>query len=108
MLIVRGVTAHYDGAIVALEDVDMTVSKGGIVALLGPNGAGKTTLLKAIAGMLPFEQGDVVHHETKRHRIAPQSSVPWVKKCLRMRCTSSVKTGSAMASSERRRGNGTS
>jgi len=43
-----------------LEDVDLTVSKGDIVALLGPNGAGKTTLLKAIAGMLPFEQGDVV------------------------------------------------
>jgi branched-chain amino acid transport system ATP-binding protein len=60
MLTVKGVTAHYDGAIVALEDVDLTVSKGGIVALLGPNGAGKTTLLKAIAGMLPFEQGDVV------------------------------------------------
>jgi branched-chain amino acid transport system ATP-binding protein len=60
MLTVKGVTAHYDGAIVALDDVDLKVAKGGIVALLGPNGAGKTTLLKAIAGMLPFEQGDVV------------------------------------------------
>jgi len=29
------------------------------VALLGPNGAGKTTLLKAIAGMLPFDRGEV-------------------------------------------------
>ena len=38
----------------------------------------------------------------------PQSSALWVKKCLRMRCTSSVKTGSAMASSERGRGSGTS
>jgi len=38
MLTVKGVTAHYDGAIVALEDVDMTVSKGGIVALLVPMG----------------------------------------------------------------------
>jgi branched-chain amino acid transport system ATP-binding protein len=60
MLHVKSVSAHYDGAIVALEDVSMTVSQGGIVALLGPNGAGKTTLLKAIAGMLPFEQGDIV------------------------------------------------
>jgi len=60
MLSVEGVTVHYDGAIVALEDVSLTVARGGIVALLGPNGAGKTTLLKAIAGMLPFERGDVV------------------------------------------------
>ena len=37
-----------------------------------------------------------------------QSSALWVKKCLRMRCTSSVKAGSAIASSERGRGSGTS
>jgi branched-chain amino acid transport system ATP-binding protein len=60
MLIVRNISANYDGAIIALEGVDMTIAAGGIVALLGPNGAGKTTLLKAIAGMLQFERGEVV------------------------------------------------
>lgn len=60
MLSVTGVSVRYDKAIVALENVDFEVAKGGVVALLGPNGAGKSTLLKAIAGMLPFEQGEVV------------------------------------------------
>jgi branched-chain amino acid transport system ATP-binding protein len=60
MLEVREVSVRYDKAIVALESVDFAVEKGGVVALLGPNGAGKTTLMKAIAGMLPFEQGEVV------------------------------------------------
>ena len=60
MLKVSGVSVRYDKAIVALENVDFEVKKGGVVALLGPNGAGKSTLLKAIAGMLPFEQGEVV------------------------------------------------
>lgn len=60
MLKVSGVSVRYDKAIVALESVDFEVKKGGVVALLGPNGAGKSTLLKAIAGMLPFEQGEVV------------------------------------------------
>jgi branched-chain amino acid transport system ATP-binding protein len=60
MLSVENVSVSYDGAIVALESVSMQVLKGSIVALLGPNGAGKTTLLKAIAGMLPFERGDIV------------------------------------------------
>ena len=60
MLNVSGVSVRYDKAIVALESVDFEVKKGGVVALLGPNGAGKSTLMKAIAGMLPFEQGEVV------------------------------------------------
>jgi len=60
MLEAKGVSVRYDKAIVALEHVDFVVDKGGIVALLGPNGAGKTTLMKAVAGMLPFEQGEVV------------------------------------------------
>lgn len=60
MLSVSGVSVRYDKAIVALESVDFEVKKGGVVALLGPNGAGKSTLLKAIAGMLPFEHGEVV------------------------------------------------
>ena len=60
MLNVNNVSVRYDKAIAALENVDFFVEKGGVVALLGPNGAGKTTLMKAIAGMLPFEQGEVV------------------------------------------------
>jgi branched-chain amino acid transport system ATP-binding protein len=59
MLTVKDVSVRYDGAILALEDVTVTVPEGAVTALLGPNGAGKTTLLKAIAGMLPFEQGEI-------------------------------------------------
>ena len=59
LLTARDVCVHYDGAIAALEHIDFDVSEGGLVALLGANGAGKTTLMKAIAGMLPFERGEV-------------------------------------------------
>ncbi len=63
MLQVSDVEVHYDGAIVALQGVTFAVEAGGLVALLGPNGAGKTTLLKAVAGMLPFELGEIVRGE---------------------------------------------
>ncbi|MBI5068269.1 MAG: ABC transporter ATP-binding protein [Deltaproteobacteria bacterium] len=59
MLEARQVSLRYDGVIQAVDGVDFTVAPGGLVALLGPNGAGKSTLLKAVAGMLPFEQGEV-------------------------------------------------
>ena len=60
MLRVANVSVRYDGAIAALQGLDFAAQRGGVVALLGPNGAGKTTLLKAIAGMLPFELGEVI------------------------------------------------
>ncbi|OYX69450.1 MAG: ABC transporter ATP-binding protein [Rhizobiales bacterium 32-66-11] len=59
MLEVRGLSVRYDSVIAALEGIDFAASEGRIVALLGPNGAGKSTLLKAVAGMLPFEQGEI-------------------------------------------------
>src|ERR1700738_961343 len=48
-----------------------------------------------------FKKPDVAHGDIWLHGDLSQSSALWVKKCLRMRCTSSVKTGSAIASSER-------
>ena len=62
-LLVKGVSVHYDGSISALENIDFQVSERALVALLGANGAGKTTLMKAIAGMLPFERGEVTSGE---------------------------------------------
>ena len=40
-----------------LEDVDLKVRGGALVALIGPNGSGKTSLLLALAGLLPSVHG---------------------------------------------------
>ena len=50
--------AYSDGTN-ALDDVNLEVIEGEIIALLGPNGAGKTTLISAICGLLTYDSGRI-------------------------------------------------
>jgi manganese/zinc/iron transport system ATP- binding protein len=54
----RDVTVAY-GDRVALEDVDLDINAGALLAVIGPNGAGKSTLLKAIAGLITPVAGTI-------------------------------------------------
>ena len=47
------------GEFAALDDVNLTVAGGELLALLGPSGSGKTTLLRIIAGLDWPESGSV-------------------------------------------------
>jgi NitT/TauT family transport system ATP-binding protein len=47
------------GTLPVLDDVDLDVPGGGIVALIGPNGCGKSTLLRVAAGLLTPNGGTI-------------------------------------------------
>ena len=47
------------GNFVALDNIDLNIPTGELVALLGPSGCGKTTLLRIIAGMESADSGHV-------------------------------------------------
>ena len=48
------------GGLVAVNDVDFTVPRRGIVSLIGPNGAGKTTFFNCLTGLYKPTTGRVV------------------------------------------------
>jgi heme ABC exporter ATP-binding subunit CcmA len=49
----------YYGDYPALREIDLDIPQGSCCALLGRNGAGKTTLLRILAGLSPYQQGEV-------------------------------------------------
>jgi len=62
MLTINKLNAWY-GASHVLQDLELNVKKGELVALLGRNGAGKTTTLKSIMGLLGRTTGSIVFKE---------------------------------------------
>ncbi|WP_141005859.1 ABC transporter ATP-binding protein [Nocardioides humi] len=58
MLDLQGVTVAFDGT-VAVDDVDLAVADGAVLAVLGPSGCGKSTLLRAVAGLEPLAAGRI-------------------------------------------------
>lgn len=69
MLRVDGVTVRYGDATV-LDQFNLTVDAGEIVALVGASGSGKSTLLRAIAGIVDIDAGTIWLDDTNITRLA--------------------------------------
>ena len=59
MLKIEHLTKKYD-QYKAVDDLSLHIESGHIYGFIGHNGAGKTTTLKAIAGILPFDEGEII------------------------------------------------
>ena len=60
------------GAIVAANEVDLSLAEGEALGIIGPNGAGKTTLFGIATGTIAPDTGRVVFAGSDITRLAPE------------------------------------
>ncbi len=53
----EAIRKEYDGGVVAVHGVDLTVAAGELVVLVGPSGCGKSTTLRMVAGLETITSG---------------------------------------------------
>lgn len=83
---VRGLTKRFEGATI-YENFDLDIPKGKIISVFGPNGCGKSTLINMIAGILPYDAGQILFEgkEAKDTRIGyvfqnyREAVFPWMR-----------------------------
>jgi branched-chain amino acid transport system ATP-binding protein len=61
------------GAVVAVDNVSLTVDEGEIVGLIGPNGAGKSSLIDALTGAMKNRGGHVTFEGRSLDKLPPHT-----------------------------------
>lgn len=74
LLSLRGISKRY-GAVVAVEDVDLDIAAGEVVALCGDNGAGKSSLIKVMSGAEAPSSGAMHLRGVKVEFASPQDAL---------------------------------
>ena len=71
---VEGITKHF-GGVVALTNVDFSVSPGEVVGLVGDNGAGKSTLVGVLSGAHAPDSGHILLDGRRIHWSSPHDAL---------------------------------
>ena len=59
LLEMRGISKKFPG-VLAVDNVDLSVGAGEVLALVGENGAGKSTLMKMLSGAYAHDEGEII------------------------------------------------
>ena len=53
------------GAVRAVDELSISIPRGGMTSIVGPNGSGKSTLVNLLSGALPLDEGIVIIEGTR-------------------------------------------
>ena len=73
---IKNLTVAY-GENIALEDLNLNIETGSLMALVGPNGAGKSTLIKTILKFLKQITGEIKINAKTLAYVPQRNSVDW-------------------------------
>ena len=73
---IKNLTVAY-GENIALEDLNLDIEVGSLMALVGPNGAGKSTLIKTILKFLKQITGEIKINAKTLAYVPQRNSVDW-------------------------------
>jgi zinc transport system ATP-binding protein len=66
------------GGRAVLQDIDLEVQAGQVVAILGTNGSGKSTLIRTILGLVPAAAGEITLFGVPQRRFRQWSRIGYV------------------------------
>lgn len=89
LLELQGVTKAYverDRYFPVIDEIDLSINEGELVAIVGPSGSGKSTIIRIAAGLVPPTKGKVLYRGTPLSGPNPYASivfqnfalVPWL------------------------------
>jgi len=73
LLEARGITKYF-GAVTAIENVNLSLSRGEVLGVVGDNGAGKSTLMKVLTGLFRPSEGEILVQGRPVHFHSPRDS----------------------------------
>jgi fructose transport system ATP-binding protein len=96
------------GRVVGLDDVDLTLYPGEVLAVIGDNGAGKSTLIKCLSGALVPDRGQILVQgrevQFKRPQDAREAGIETVYQTLAVAPALDIASNLFLARELRRKG----
>ena len=73
MLVLDNLTKRYSTGDLALQEVNLTIPNGQVLALIGPSGAGKSTLIRCVNRLVEPTNGSAILNETNLTKLNSRS-----------------------------------
>lgn len=62
---IKNLSVRYGTNSFAVKDVSFEIDKGEFLLVVGRNGSGKSTLVKAVLGLVPHSDGEILYYDTE-------------------------------------------
>ena len=73
MITFNNITQVYDNGTIGLNNINLEINDGELVAIIGKSGAGKSTLIRTINKMIDITEGEIIVNDTESASLAVEN-----------------------------------